>query len=95
MPYRKEDGTKLNVGDVVKFGPGPRLTTVDIFGDNFAMVSPPDGRDVYVGNVDKKTGHFREYPMTFMPTEGDKRRIVERQSISGNQRRMKITWTKK
>ncbi len=95
MPFRKEDATRLNVGDVVKFGPGPRITTVDIFGDNFAMISPPEGRDVYVGDVDKKTGRFKKYPITFMPTEGDRRMIVDRQSISGNRRRMRVTWTRR
>lgn len=88
MPYF-ERGRRLEVGERVEIGVGPKKAEVEVWGDNLAIVNAPKS-DVYLGKHNKKTGKFIP-SMTRIAG----RAVVEKESISSNKLRGEIAWRKK
>lgn len=88
MPYFERD-RRLEAGERVNIGVGPKKAEVEVWGDNLAIVNAPIS-DVFLGKHNKKTGKF-------MPSMSRiaGRAIVEKESISSNKFRGEIAWRRK
>lgn len=88
MPYFERD-RRLEIGERVNIGVGPKKAEVEVWGNNLALVSAPTN-DVFLGKHDKKTGKFIPSLVRIIG-----RAIVEKESISSNKLRGEIAWRKK
>lgn len=92
-----ESERRLQIGEVIKIGPGPKKTTVEPLNDDHALVTPLYDRPVYVGRAKPRGGnvlpdlqHFRNYP-----EERQGKVVLCRESVSTHRRRPQIVWRKK
>ena len=88
-PYYKGERL-IDLGEIETFGAGPKKSTVEIQGDDFAFVTPAEGKSVYVGRTDSTGKQFKG-----LPKEAKGRMLLHKESVGNNFQRPRILWKPK
>lgn len=89
-PFYYQGERLLGLGEVETFGAGPKKSRVEVLGDDFALVTPSEGRSVYVGKTDSTGKRFKG-----LPSEAKGRVLLHRESVGVNFQRPNVVWRKK